>query len=193
MSSNEHLTEEDKKVLLDHDYDGIQEFDYPLPNWWTVTFVLTVLFGIPYMVYYLGMGGPTLAQEQEVEMAALNKIRTAYAVKMAKFDDITYAKYDNAEGAKLGFTVYDDNCMSCHEDGGKGDIGPNLTDAYWMHAKGTKETIYEVVLNGREDKGMPTWKEDLTKDEIYQVVKYLMTIKDTNVADGKESQGEMIK
>lgn len=193
MSSNEHLTEEDKSVLLDHDYDGIQEFDYPLPSWWTMSFVLTVLFGVPYMIYYLAMGGPTLAQEQEVDMAVLNKVRTAYAVRMAKFDDTAYAKFDNEEGAKLGAVVYDDNCMSCHEEGGKGDIGPNMTDSYWIHAKGTKETIYEVVLNGREDKGMPTWKEDLTKEEILQVVKYLMTIKDTNVADGKESQGELFK
>lgn len=193
MNQNDHLTEEDKKVLLDHDYDGIQEFDYPLPSWWTASFVLCCLFAIPYMIYYMGMGGPSIAQEQEMDMVQLNKVRTAYAVKMAKFDEGAYSAFDNEEGAKLGAVVYEDNCLSCHEENGKGDIGPNLTDAYWMHAKGTKETIYEVVLNGREDKGMPTWKEDLTKDEILQVVKYLMVIKDTNVADGKEPQGELIK
>ena len=191
--NTDHLSEDDKKVLLDHDYDGIQEFDYPLPNWWTMTFVLTILFGVPYSIYYLGMGGPTLVQEQAMEMKELNKVRTAYAVKMAKFDYDTYAQFDNADGVAKGAVVYEDNCLSCHEEGGKGDIGPNMTDAYWIHAKGTKETIYEVVLNGRDDNGMPAWNEDLSKEEILQVVRYLMSIKDTNVAGGKESQGDLIQ
>lgn len=192
-TENNNLSEEDKKVLLDHDYDGIQEFDYPLPTWWTASFVLCCLFGIPYMIYYIGLDGPTLVEEQAKEMTVLNKVRTAYAVKMAKFDHQAYSQWDNPEGTKLGALVYEDNCLSCHEEDGKGDIGPNLTDAYWMHAKGTKETIYEVILNGREDKGMPTWKEDLTKEEILQVTKYLMTLVNKNVPDGKEPQGEKIE
>lgn len=193
MKNYEQLTEEDKKVLLDHDYDGIQEFDYPLPNWWKLSFVLTALFGIPYGIYYLALGGPTLKDELARDMASLNKVRVAYAVKMAKFDESAYSAFDNEEGTKLGAVVYEENCLSCHEEKGKGDIGPNLTDEYWMHAKGTPSTIYEVILNGREDKGMPTWKEDLTKDEILQVVKYLMAIKNTNIPDGKEKQGILIK
>ena len=73
----EQLSEEDKSVLLEHDYDGIQEFDYPLPSWWTMSFVLTVLFGVPYAIYYLGMGGPTLIQEQALDMVVLNKVLPA--------------------------------------------------------------------------------------------------------------------
>lgn len=193
MSDKENLTEEDKGLLLDHDYDGIQEFDYPLPNWWKLSFVLTVLFGIPYGIYYLALGGPTLSDELARDMASLNKVRTAYAVKMAKFDNEAYSAFEGPEGIALGATVYEENCLSCHEEKGKGDIGPNLTDAYWIHAKGTASTIYEVVLNGREDKGMPTWKEDLTKDEILQVVSYLMSLKNTNAPGGKEKQGLLIK
>jgi cytochrome c oxidase cbb3-type subunit 3 len=125
-------------------------------------------------------------------MKGLNETRTAYAVKMAKFDHDAFQLITNDEGLKQGLLVYEENCLSCHEENGKGDIGPNLTDAYWLNAKGTPETIYEVVINGREDKGMPTWREDLSKEEILTVVHYLMSIKDTNVADGKEPQGELI-
>ncbi len=193
MNDKTELTEEDKSLLLNHDYDGIQEFDYPLPNWWKLSFVLTVIFSVPYAIYYLAMGGPTLNDELIQDMASLNKVRTAYAVKMAKFDTDAYSAFEGPEGIALGAVVYEDNCLSCHEEKGKGDIGPNLTDAYWIHAKGTASTVYEVVLNGREDKGMPTWKEDLTKDEILQVVSYLMSIKNTNVEGGKEQQGLLIK
>lgn len=193
MKENNNLSEEDKKVLLDHDYDGIQEFDYPMPGWWKATFFLSFAFALPYAIYYMVLGGPSVQDELAIEMKALNKVKTAYAVKMAKFDEPAYSKFDTPEGTALGAVVYEDNCLSCHEEKGKGDIGPNLTDAYWLHAKGTPATIYEVVLNGREEKGMPTWKEDLTKDEILQVVKYLMAIKDTNAPGGKEKQGLLIE
>ena len=192
MKNYEHLNEEDKNLLLEHDYDGIQELNHPLPGWWKASFVLTFIFALPYAIYYLALGGPTLAQEQIEDMKVINKVRTAYAVKMAKFDSVAYAKWDNAEGLKLGAAVYDDNCMACHEEGGKGDIGPNMTDAYWIHAKGTASTIYEVVLNGRDDNGMPAWNEDLSKDEILQVIHYLMSIKDKNIAGGKLPQGNKI-
>ncbi len=189
---NNQINDNEKTILLDHDYDGIQEFDYPLPSWWVTTFVLCVLFAIPYMIYYNHMDGESLRQEMTREVKDLNEIKVAYAVKMAKFDDQLFNSLNNEENIKLGSVVYEDNCLSCHEEGGKGDIGPNLTDAYWMHAKGTKETIYEVIFNGREEKGMPPWKEDLTKEEIYQVLTYLMTILNTNV-QGKEPQGEKIQ
>ncbi|MBT3583958.1 MAG: c-type cytochrome [Halobacteriovoraceae bacterium] len=192
MNDSNKFSEEEKKILLDHDYDGIQEFDYPLPNWWTMTFVLTSLFGIPYMIYYLFLGGPTLRQESELELAKIKTVRTAYAVKMAKFDHQAYDKVIAEGAASKGKEVFIENCASCHKDGGEGDVGPNLTDAYWMHAKATPETIYEVVLNGREDKGMPVWGEDLTKDEILAVVFHVMSLTNTNVANGKEPQGKKV-
>jgi cytochrome c oxidase cbb3-type subunit 3 len=191
--NNDHLSEEDKAVLLDHNYDGIQEFDYPLPSWWVMTFVLTCLFGIPYIIYYNFMDGPSLRDEMNSNLTEINKVRQAYAVSLIKFDTAKYNGLKSAGGVEKGAEVYEENCMSCHEEGGKGDIGPNLTDAYWIHARGTEDTIYEVVLNGRDEKGMPAWGEDLTSDEIYQVVSYVMSLKNTNVPGGKEPQGEKVE
>ncbi|RLA60535.1 MAG: nitrogen fixation protein FixP [Epsilonproteobacteria bacterium] len=189
----ENLSEQDKSVLLDHDYDGIQEFDYPLPFWWIMTFVLTTLFGVPYIIYYNFMDGPTLKQEANIELEALNQLRTSYAVKMANFEQDTYAAVMADDGVNKGQEIFLENCSPCHLESGGGDIGPNLTDNYWLNAKGTKETIYEVILNGREDKGMPIWREDLTKEEIYAVTSYVMTLVGTNIEDAKEPQGELIE
>lgn len=186
---NDHMTEQDKALLLDHNYDGIQEYNYPLPSWWVATFVGAVIFAIPYFTYYTLMDGPTLRQEMNQELTKLNEVRKAYEVSLVAFDQ---AQYDSVQDPAKGIEVFNENCLSCHEEGGKGDIGPNLTDEYWIHAKGTPETIYEVVVNGREDLGMPTWKNDLSKDEIYQVVSYIMSIKNTNVP-GKEPQGEKVE
>lgn len=187
----EHMTEEDKARLLDHNYDGIQEYDYPLPSWWVATFVGAIIFAIPYFIYYTLMDGPSLKDEMNSDMTVLNEVREAYAVQLTKFSPEMYAANSSVE---KGLTVYEENCLACHEEGGKGDIGPNLTDAFWIHAKGTPETIYDVVVNGREreDQVMPPWGEDLSKEEIYQVVSYIMSIKNTNVP-GKEPQGEKVE
>lgn len=190
---SDQMTEDDKKYITDHTYDGIKEFDYPLPFWWTMSFVLTALFGIPYAIYYIFLGGPTLRQEAQQDLAALNEVRTEYAVKMANFEHETYAAVLADDGMNKGKEVFMENCSPCHLETGAGDIGPNLTDNYWLNAKGTKETVYEVILNGREDKGMPVWREDLTKEEIYAVTAYVMTLVGTNVEDGKEPQGELIE
>jgi cytochrome c oxidase cbb3-type subunit 3 len=186
------INQEEKKIVLDHNYDGIREFDYPLPRWWVWSFILTVLFGVPYIAYYIFLGGPDLRAELNNELKVLNEVRTQYAVKMAQFDESAYAVFDNEQGLSQGLAVYQENCLSCHEENGKGDIGPNMTDEYWLNAKGTPETIYEVVINGRVEKGMPAWREDLTKEQILQVVHYIMSIKNTNVEGGKAPQGEKI-
>ena len=191
--SDHDLTEEDKKYITDHTYDGIKEFDYPLPFWWSMTLVLTILFSIPYGIYYIFLDGPTARESAQLEMVEINKLRSAYAVKMADFDHELYSGILAKDGMDKGKEVFMENCSPCHLETGGGDIGPNLTDNYWLNAKGTKETVYEVILNGREDKGMPVWREELTKENIYAVTAYVMTLVGTNIEGGKEPQGELIE
>jgi cytochrome c oxidase cbb3-type subunit 3 len=190
---NEILNEQEKSILLKHNYDGIEEFDYPLPAWWIWVFILTTVFAVIYSTYYFAMDGKSLKEEKIIELSALNKIRTAYALKLIKFDESAYAEAKTEEGLEAGVEVYEDNCLACHAEEGKGDIGPNLTDAYWIHAKGTSKSIYEVIVNGRADKGMPKWSEDLEKEEIYQVLAHVMTLHNTNADGGKEPQGEKVE
>ena len=191
--SDHNMTEEDKKYITDHTYDGIKEFDYPLPFWWSMTLVLTILFSIPYGIYYIFLDGPTARESAQLEMVEINKLRSAYAVKMADFDHELYAGILAKDGMDKGKEVFMENCAPCHLETGGGDIGPNLTDNYWLNAKGTKETVYEVILNGREDKGMPVWREELSKEDIYAVTAYVMTLVGTNIEGGKEPQGELIE
>jgi cytochrome c oxidase cbb3-type subunit 3 len=92
-----------------------------------------------------------------------------------------------------GLAIYEENCLSCHEEGGKGDIGPNLTDSHWLNVKDTSpETVYKFVVVGNEDNGMPAWGDVLSKDELYQVIAYVLSVKDTNIPGGNEPQGEKL-
>ena len=76
-------------------------------------------------------------------------------------------------------------------DGG-GNIGPNLTDAYWIH--GSKPIdIFHTVIDGVPAKGMPTWGPQLGDDRIESVVAYVLSIRDTNVPAGKAPQGDRVE
>jgi cytochrome c oxidase cbb3-type subunit III len=184
---------DEKHLLLDHDYDGIQELNHPLPNWWNVIFYVCVAFGFGYFIYYQLMKGPTLRDEFKSDYAKVVAAQEEFKKLNSAFKEDKYLAVANAEGIAKGSEVFVNNCLPCHAEGGKGDIGPNLTDAHWLVAKGTPETIYNVVFNGSEANGMPPWNEVLSSEEIYFAVAYVMSLKNTNVKGGKEPQGEKIE
>lgn len=189
------LNEEEQSLLLNHDYDGIEEFDYPLPSWWTNIFIVTSIFGVFYLYYYQFAGGLSLKEQFQKDMSVINEKREAYAKDANNFDLSVYTELQKKDpNLQNAYLVYEENCLSCHEEKGKGDIGPNLTDAYWLNVKKTDpETIYKFIVVGNEDNGMPAWGDTLSKEELYQVVGYVLSLKDTNVAGGKEPQGETLQ
>lgn len=188
-----HVEADEKHLLLDHDYDGIQELNHPLPNWWNVIFYVSIFFGIAYFAYYQMMGGPSLKDEFKKDYAKVVAAQEEYKKQNSAFNAETYASINTAEGVKKGEEVFVNNCLPCHGEKGIGDIGPNLTDEYWIVAKSTPETIYNVVFNGSEENGMPPWAEVLTSDEIYQAVAYVSSLKNTHQKGGKAPQGEKIE
>src|SRR5210317_586533 len=122
--------------LKDHNYDGIQEYDNPMPGWWTWTFILTTVFGV---VYVLGIHVFDFVNTYEDDLAAgqaeLHAIQAAYAAEnpVANFDEEAIMQYvgDPAQ-IEAGAGHYNTYCMVCHGDAGQGLIGPNLTDKYWL-------------------------------------------------------------
>ena len=91
-----------------------------------------------------------------------------------------------------GKDVFVSTCAPCHKPDGGGNIGPNLTDAYWIH--GSKPTdIYRTVTEGVPAKGMPTWAPVLGEQRVEAVVAYVISIENTNVPGGKAPQGELAR
>lgn len=174
-----------------HEYDGIVELNNAAPFWWQLFFYISIVWGVGYAVYFLWLGGPTLDQELAAEMSVIREKQEASAPKGASESDLNAALADVAR-VNSGAAVYAEKCMPCHAADGGGTVGPNLTDNYWIHDKGTLTAIYNVVKNGVLDKGMPEWASQMSENDIVNVSVFVKSLKGKKVEVAKEPQGELV-
>jgi cytochrome c oxidase cbb3-type subunit 3 len=185
------VSADEKRILLDHDYDGIMELDHPLPSWWKATFWLTIIFAIPYFIYYVVMDGPSVMASYKMSREEILKVQQAYLDKLGEFKQEHYLTFEQSpEMRTYGKNIYEQNCMACHAKEGAGEIGPNLTDKYWMFAQGTPDSFFGFILGGNPIAGMPAWGTILSEDDLYAVTAYIMSIQGKEHANPKEPEGE---
>lgn len=184
MSADEKLPEAGAEAHAS--YDGIEEQDNHLPRWWLLTLFGAIVFSFGYWFYYQHLTGPG----QRAELAADEKMLADLREKAASAnvtDQTLLALAGDATAAARGAEIFKANCVACHEEKGQGKIGPNLTDAYWIHG-GKPTQIYKTVTNGVPEKGMLSWGPMLGAAKVQDVTAFVLTLKNTNVA-GKEPQG----
>lgn len=191
MSANENQTPEKKDpLLLDHNYDGIEELNHPLPSYWISGFILCICFAGLYFFYYQIMGAKNLRAEYVDELNAYQAKMKAMKPEEKPFNQEQFnAILASKEELKEGEAVFVNNCVACHKDKGQGDIGPNLADEYWINGDGKPPFLHHMVLNGNEVNGMPPWKEILSEREVYYVIAYVQSIKGLKLPGAKEPQG----
>jgi len=182
--------EKEADVLLDHDYDGIRELDNSLPPWWKYGFYITVGVAFIYLLNFhvLGNGlNPTQEYNAEVEKAKIAK--EAYEATNKDKIDENHVPLANAEGIKAGKALFEANCVACHLKDGGGNVGPNLTDDYWLH-KGSINDVYHTIKYGYADKGMQAWGGSFSEKEISYLASYIKSLRGTKPAVAKAQQGE---
>ena len=184
--------------LLNHSYDGIQEYDNPLPLWWTWLFYGTIIFAVVYIPYYAVGWGLSTADEYNQEMAAASKGKAAPGQPggAAPGGQSTTAAAapsleGNPEAIAAGQALLATNCSPCHGPQGQGGIGPNLTDEYWLHGH-THGDFVNVITEGVPAKGMIAWKATLNPQKIQQVAAFVGSLKGTNPPNPKAPQGKKI-
>ena len=178
--------------LLDHNYDGIQEVDNHLPRWWVALFNYCILFAILYFAYYELGPGVSLNTSFDNELR-LNLETQSREPKNEGLDEKELAAaFKDPSRKEKGLIIFKAKCVACHGEQGQGNIGPNLTDDYWIHG-GTLSDIAKTVSVGVLDKGMPPWQSVLTKDELTAVIIFVKTLKGTNPPMGKAPQGILVK
>ena len=186
----------DDQILLGHKYDGIREYDNPMPGWWLGIFALTIVWAA---VYFFGIEVFGFVNTYEDDLAAsqqeLASMREAYAASNPSFetDPAALAAYaDDPAMAEAGAGPYAAMCAACHGDQGQGLIGPNLADPYWIHG-GSPEAVYTVIREGVPAQGMPAWDGALSAEEQAQVMAFVLSLQGTDPPNPKEPQGDLVE
>ncbi len=161
---------------MGHEYDGIEEYDNPLPKWWLYMFMATIVFGLVYYLLYPGLGGFkglfgwTQENQWEAEVqAAEAKYGPLYAELAAQPIE---ALAQDTRAIRMGQRLFANNCAVCHGSAARGSFGfPDLTDNDWLYG-GTPDKIKETLLIGRIA-AMPAWEAVIGAEGITQVAHYV--------------------
>ncbi len=191
MSMNFTPIEEEHKIDTGHDYDGIRELDNVIPPWFTTAFVLTIIFSVVYLYrYHIAKSAPMQIEEYEIAMAKAELEHDEFLKREANSIDESSVTLMTGADLEAGQKVFVSLCAACHKADGGGLVGPNLTDDYTIHG-GSLQDIFKTVKYGVPEKGMISWKEQLSPLQMAQVSNYILTLVGTNPPDAKEKQGEL--
>lgn len=167
----------DEDAIRPHTFDGIQEYDKRLPNWWLLTLYGAIVFWVGYWFYYhrahIGLS-QTAALQQE-----LARIEAAKLASTKELDDASLWKMSrNAVFVDAGRQTFNTTCASCHKESmrgvDEGGIGANLVDKDWIHG-GRPTQIYNTVTHGVLVKGMPAWGPVIGPKRVSEVVAYILS------------------
>jgi len=197
LSTRKGQREEVTDETVGHAFDGIEEYDNPLPKWWFWLFVGTIIFALGYLVLYPGLGnwkgvlpgysyldndkqteftngqpGWTGVHEWEKEMAKADARFGPIFAKYAAMPIEEVAKQPQA--LKMGARLFASNCSVCHGSDAKGAYGfPNLTDNDWRWG-GEPETIKTTIMGGRHGV-MPAWSEVIGEQGVADVAAFVVS------------------
>ena len=166
---------------MGHAFDGIEEYDNPLPKWWFMLFIGTIIFAVAYLALYPGLGnwkgvlpgyegGWTQVKQWQKEV---DKADAQYGPIYAKYAAMPIAEVAKDEQAlKMGGRLFSTYCSICHGSDAKGAVGfPNLSDSNWRWG-GEPDTIKTTILHGRMAI-MPAWGSIIGDDGVKNVSAYV--------------------
>lgn len=186
------MTDESKEHS--HDFDGIVELDNDLPRWWLGIFWVTIALAIFYVPYFhfmhpeklprAALEAAMVAREAQLEQAAAEAPPPADAEAALQ---AAYAAGGWEATAKDKFAL----CVPCHGPDGRGTVGPNFADDYYIHG-GRLTDIKRVIIDGVPDKGMISWKVMLKPDEIDALSFYILSLRGTSPEQPKAPEGRLV-
>ncbi len=187
---------EESKFDTGHDYDGIHELDNIIPPWFTAAFAGTILFAGVYLYrYHYAHSAPLSIQEFKMEMDAAAKLDNERLAGQGAAVDENSVTLLGADDISLGKATFGQYCTPCHmAHGGSSPtgVGPNLTDDYWIHGGSIKD-IFKSIKYGWPEKGMISWKDQLSANQIAQIASFIHSIHGSNPPGAKQPQGEIYK
>jgi cytochrome c oxidase cbb3-type subunit 3 len=185
--------EKEADVLMDHDYDGIKELDNDLPPWWKYGFYLTIVFSFVYLIHYhVTATGDLQTAEYNKSVEAAKIAKEEFAKLSANnIDEVSVVMIEDKSKLTEAENIFKSTCSPCHGSLGEGNqIGPNLTDEYWIHGGSIKD-VFKTIKYGYPDKGMQSWQTQFSPSEIQLLASFIKSLKGTNPPNAKEKQGDL--
>lgn len=176
-------------VMREHEYDGIQEFDQKLPNWWLFTLFAAIIFFLVYwFVYYQTSLMKTDQQNVTDAVKAIHEEKQALLLKtLETLDDKTLVHEWATDAAIVaeGETLYNTACIACHgpEMDAPQKLGLSLVDHEWKYG-GSPMEIFKLINDGTppESKGMEPsggrmipWGQTYSPDQIAKLVSFIIS------------------
>jgi cytochrome c oxidase cbb3-type subunit 3 len=166
-------TQQDK--VRPHVYDGIQEYDNRMPNWWLWTFYGAIIFSA---IYWFSFYDTKMMKTDEaaiaIEMSKIEEIRLA---QIGDINNEALWQMSRNEGfVQAGHELYMDKCVACHGADLRGGIGVDLLDDEWLWGN-QPVSMYAVVKDGSPDRmaGMQAWISELGPRGVSQVVAFILS------------------
>ena len=183
-------TDVERDKLFDHEYDGIQEYDNPMPGWWVWLWIGTILFCLPYVMWFHLGKGPSIHDRLDAEIAAFGQqLIETFGELEPTADNLTAMMEQEAAMAAMD-SLFKGRCAACHQANGSGSTGPNLTDDSYINVNEITD-IPDIITNGVIERGMPAWGEQLTQTQIVLISAYVANLRGRNL-EGKAPEGDEI-
>jgi cytochrome c oxidase cbb3-type subunit 3 len=183
----------DESRILDHEYDGIREYDNPLPGWWKAIFAGSIVFAACYGFYFhIANWGtsPDAAYRADLAFYDSQKARRETADAANVSESLLEKNAADEKTLAHGKGIFVTRCAPCHTENGRGLIGPNLTDEFQIHGT-MRMDIYKTVHDGAPGTPMQAWGEQLPATDLLSVASFVTTLRGTNIP-GKEPQGQRV-
>lgn len=183
---------EEHAPLMEHEYDGIREFDNPTPGWWHALFLGSVLFSVAYTAWY---------HASPLSASVWDKWRASEVEEFARiFGEIGDLEPDQPTIVKMmgdermmavAQGIFQGNCAACHAKDGGGINGVNLTDEHYKNVKSLPD-VFGVITTGAANGAMPAWENMISKNERVILAAYVAGLRGTTPAMARPAEGDVI-
>jgi cytochrome c oxidase cbb3-type subunit 3 len=194
VRADSESTDEPEARIMDHAYDGIREYDNPLPGWWKSIFLGSIMFAGFYGLYFhLTDWGRTPQQEYRsalTDYESKKDLRDRADAANVSEKSLAAAAHD-PKVTEHGAQVFKTKCVTCHAEDGRGLIGPNLTDFQQIHGT-TRMDLHSTITRGVPGTAMLAWGEQMPQTEILAVAAFVITLRGRNFP-GKPGQGAPVE